>query len=67
MVMVQLIKVNCSKQQIWLPYGNYHKFSFAKTIFTVWEQLTTEPLLTLITMLEVTPSQDLNVMPKTFF
>jgi len=66
MVMVLPIKVKLPRLPIWLLYGNFHVFSFAKTIFTEWELQTPELLPTLTTTLEEMSSQGSNVTLKTF-
>jgi len=63
---VQLIKDKFMKLQIWPLSGNFHVFSFAKTTYMVWELQMIELLLTQTIMLEVTQSQDLDVMLKMY-
>jgi hypothetical protein len=64
--MVLQIKVKYMKLPIWLLFGNFHVFSFAKITCTEWEQQTTEQQQTPITTPEVTRFQDLNAMHKTY-
>jgi hypothetical protein len=66
MVMEQQTKDKFLKPLIWQHYGNYHVFSYVKTICMVWEHQMREQQL----ILNIIPKEmlflDLNVMLKIF-
>jgi hypothetical protein len=60
------IKDKLQRQQIWLPYGSYHVFSFVKIIFMVWEPPMLEQQQTLTIIQEETLFQDSKLTLKMF-